>query len=441
MNRRAFLRTGAGAAALVLSSPGWLARAADEPSDADLLSECKVNIEKHRKTSFVISAHDASDSPLRGAELTVEQLSHHFRFGCNLFQLGRCANPEQEELYRHQFASVFNYCTLPFYWTSYEPERGHLDYTRTEEALAWAIPAGIECKGHPLVWDHPAGSPAWLPNDPAELAALVKDRVRNLVARFRHRIEIWDVVNEATHLPDHANNTTMAHWGAAIGSVRYTSEPLTVARQTNPEALLLINDYRTDEAYHKLLDHCRSEGELLCDAVGIQSHMHDGVWPLHKVWSICSTFNRLGRPLHFTETTILSGPRNGPGENWADTNPHDEERQAEQTANFYTALFAQPSVQGLTWWDFSDYHAWQHAPAGWLRADMSPKPVYERLHALIKTQWWTNLSGRTNRHGQFTTRAFYGKYRVTVKRPGAAPLSQEFHLLPGVKHRLELRLT
>src|SRR5579859_6154123 len=108
MNRRAFLRTGAGAAALVLSSSAWLAHAVDEPSGPDLLSECKARIEKHRKTSFVISAHDASGSPLREAELTVKQLSHQFRFGCNLFQLGRCANPEQEDLYRRQFASVFN---------------------------------------------------------------------------------------------------------------------------------------------------------------------------------------------------------------------------------------------------------------------------------------------------------------------------------------------
>ena len=48
---------------------------------------------------------------------------------------------------------------------------------------------------------------------------------------------------------------------------------------------------------------------------------------------------------------------------------------------FYTALFAHPAVQAITWWDFSDLGAWLGAPAGWLRRDMSPKPVYDRLMA------------------------------------------------------------
>ena len=439
MNRRAFLKAAVGATAFAVDAPALLARAA-EPSDQEILSDCTNRIEKHRKTSVSISLRDSSGRPLRNTPFTLEQQRHQFRFGCNLFQLGRCSNPEQEELYRRQFAALFNYCTLPFYWASYETERGHPDYERTDQALAWTSTAGIDCKGHPLVWDHPAGSPAWLPDDPAQIASLVIERVRDIVGRFQQRMEIWDVVNEATHLPDKANSTTMAHWGAGIGPVRYTSAPLMMARKTNPRALLLVNDYRTDDAYYNLLDECRSTytHAPLYGAIGIQSHMHDSIWPLHKVWSVCDRFSRLGRPLHFTETTILSGKRTTPGEHWGPTNPQDEERQAELTANFYTAVFAHPALEALTWWDFTDYHAWQGAPAGWLRNDMSPKPVYSRLQQLIKGQWWTNLQDRTNPRGHFSTRAFYGQHKLTVNRPGAPPFSQTLNLTPGRKHHFEI---
>ena len=108
----------------------------------------------------------------------------------------------------------------------------------------------------------------------------------------------------------------MADWAAALGAVPYVAEHLKVARAANPQATLLVNDYRIEPAYYKILDSLRDNGKLLFDAVGIQSHMHDGVWPLHKVWDTCDTYSKLGLPLHFTETTIVSGPRKGPGENW-----------------------------------------------------------------------------------------------------------------------------
>jgi GH35 family endo-1,4-beta-xylanase len=87
--------------------------------------------------------------------------------------------------------------------------------------------------------------------------------------------------------------------------------------------------------------------------------------------------------------------KSGTGENerWGESTPDLEEKQAEQVARFYTALFAHPAVEAVTWWDFSDARAWKNAAAGWLRKDMSPKPVYERLRSLIKGDWWSKTDG------------------------------------------------
>ena len=66
---------------------------------------------------------------------------------------------------------------------------------------------------------------------------------------------------------------------------------------------------------------------------------------------------------------------------------------------------------------------------------MSPKPVYERLHALIKGEWWTNTSGRTQANGEFRLRTFHGEHRITVEAPDGRTVSQAVRWSRGAEHR------
>ena len=440
MNRRAFLKSSGAATALVLASPTW---AAPKPqptrSDEDILASTPELIERHRKGDGSILVHDAQGQPVPGAKVSVEQLHHDFLFGSNFFMFNRCGKPELEAAYRQHFGALLNYCTLGFYWASYEAERGKPDYAYTDQVTEWTRSHGVTCKGHPLAWDHPASSPAWLPNDFKEIERLSLARVHDIVTRFRGRIDFWDVVNEATHLDKKTNKSKMADWAETKGPVPYVTEHLKVARAANPKATLLVNDYRTDPAYYRILDQVRQADNSLFDVVGIQSHMHDGVWPLQKVWDVCETYSRLGKPIHFTETTVVSGPRKGPGENWGPTTAQGEASQAEQVAKFYTTLFAHPAVLAITWWDFTDLWAWQGAAAGWLRTDMSPKPVYDRMMSLIKGAWWTRLNGTTDAQGRFDLRAFFGTHRLTAELPTGQRLTQEVHWRRGQQNHFQLQ--
>jgi endo-1,4-beta-xylanase len=407
VSRRDFLKAGTSTAALLLSQSAWCADTEKPlPSDDEILVQTKVRIDQHRKSDGIITVRDARGQAVQGAMVKVEQLRHDFLFGCNFFMFGHCGKPELEEPYRQRFEALLNYCTLGFYWAYYEHERGKPRYEYTNQVADWTRAHSITCKGHPLVWDHPAGSPDWLPEDTKEIERLSITRVREIISRYKGRIDIWDVVNEATHLADKPNKTRIADWAAGLGAVPYVTEHLRVARAANPQATLLVNDYRIEPDYYRILDSLRDGRKLLFDAVGIQSHMHDGVWPLHKVWDTCDTYGKLGLPLHFTESTIVSGPRKGPGENWGETTAEGEARQAELTVKFYNALFSHPAVQAITWWDFSDLGAWQGAPAGWLRRDMSAKPVYDRLMGLIKGEWWSKKEATTDAQGAVRVRAF-----------------------------------
>jgi hypothetical protein len=166
--------------------------------------------------------------------------------------------------------------------------------------------------------------------------------------------------------------------------------------------------------------------------------MHQGVWPLQTVWDTCDAYAKLGLPIHFTETTIVSGAQRAKDMGWDDTTPRGEAAQAEQTVNFYTALFAHPAVEAITWWDFSDHGAWQGAPAGLLRRDMSPKPVYDRLMSLIREQWWTKTQTQTGAAGQAEVRAFYGKHRVTVVLPNGRTVEKDVQWQRGQANHFEL---
>jgi len=420
--------------------------AADAPlSDQQLWDDTDARIDQHRKTAATIIVTDADGNPVAGAEVHVEQTRHAFLFGSNIFTWGRAGDEAGEAAYRERFAEVFNFATLPFYWWSYETVRGEPSHARTEQIARWCRDQGIACKGHPLAWNY--AEPKWLPDDSERVMDLQRKRIADCVTRFAGLIDIWDVVNEATHFDreDCARRAPKltAAW-ARIGRDEFVRQCFHEARAANASATLLINDYRVDppfvERIEKLAD---ADGKPLYDVIGLQSHQHGGVWNNRKIWDTCERFARFGVPLHFTEATILSGKPGWElaqrGEDWT-TTPEGEASQAREVERFYTMLYSHPAVEAITWWDFSDRGAWQRAPAGFLRQDMSPKPAYETLRHLIKDKWWTRASVRTDDQGKASFRGTLGQYRITARAAGQTAAPQTMVLDRNSTNQLVLRI-
>jgi len=403
----------------------------------EIIEQAPKRIQQYRTAELVVNVVDAQGQPVKGARVAVRQTRHEFLFGCNIFGWGQPTD-EDKAKYRDRFAALLNFATLPFYWAGFEREPGQPRYAEIDLVAAWCREQGITTKGHPLVWNHAAGTPRWLADDPAEVVALSDARVEEIVSRYRGRNDIWDVVNEATDPFRGGGEFTgplTEAWKAA-GQIPFTLKPFHIAREANPDATLLINDYRTDPAYERVIEQLVDEdGKSLYDVIGIQSHMHGGAWPTERIWEVCERFSRFGVPLHFTETTIVSGPR---AEQTWETTPEGEQKQADEVERFYTVLFSHPAVEAITWWDFADRNAWQGAPAGFLRTDLSPKPVYERLMGLIKGEWWTREEG-TAPDGVLNVRAFYGRYEITAKA-GDKEASVEFDLTKDGEHSVTIKL-
>jgi GH35 family endo-1,4-beta-xylanase len=439
MNRRDFLKAAGLSAASLAMGPSLLAAA--EKSADQILEKADARIEKHRKGNAALRLLGPNGKPLDASlEVNISQTKHKFLFGSNIFKLKKCRTPEDNAVYEKHFAAMLNFATLPFYWWNYERQQGKPDDARTDEIVRWCKAHNITTKGHPLAWNW--SEQKWLPEEPEAAMKLQFKRIERCVRLFKNDIDIWDVVNEATHYDrpnakQNAPKLTEAIRRMGVGA--YVRQAFKAARKANPNATLLINDYRTDQAYpdkliSKLVD---DEGKPLYDVIGIQSHMHGGCWPVKKAWDVCQQFAKFGKPLHFTETTIVSGKRTGQGWN---TTPEGEKYQAEKVPEFYTVLFSHPAVEAITWWDFTDQGAWQRAPAGFLRKDLTPKPAYEKLHDLIKGKWWTKTKATLADGGRARFRGFFGQYKITARVAGRQ-LTGTFSFDKSVKKAIDVQLT
>lgn len=394
-----------------------------------ILADAEARIGEVRTAQMALRLADAENEPLPSLACRVRLTSHEFKLGSNAFRLTNVKEPDLQAAYRERYAALLNYATLPFYWGNYEPAKDETSEERLGAMAAWCTEHGVATKGHPLAWHEVF--PEWakaLPDE--EVLARLQRRVREITTRFRGRIDIWDVVNEAT-VSERFDNA-VGRWIKREGAAACVAKALGWARAGNPDATLLYNDFNVSPAFE---DVCAAlvASEAGMDAIGIQSHMHQGHWPIERAWEVCETYARFGRPLHFTELTIPSGRFKEEGDNdwhrqqtdWV-TTPEGEARQLAYGQQLYTVLFSHPAVEAITWWDFSDYGSWQGAPAGMVRKDMTPKPLYEWLVDAFRQRWWTDETRTADETGWAHLAGFFGEYEVTTRADNGRDLRGTF---------------
>ncbi len=376
----------------------------------------EARIQQYRMGNLAIQVRDAAGQPVPGATVAVQQTRHAFLFGANIFVLQPDSADALQGLYQERFTNLLNYATLPFYWGSYERINGQPEAGKLHQMAQWCSQHGLPTKGHPLVWQNVY--PAWAPKEADAAKARLEKRVTDIVSQFKNEVSYWDVVNEACSATSRPE-TGVGAWAKRDGSAAMVATALGWARSAagGSRTTLLYNDFNVTRKCVDLLSALKQR-DSLPDAIGIQSHMHGGTWPMQRVWDVCEQFAVFGKPLHFTEVTVISGPPRKKAveqtlNDWFTTSA-DEAKQAEYVVSFYSMLFSHPAVQAITWWDLSDYRAWQGAPAGLVRKDMSPKPAYERLMGLIRDTWWTHVKSNTDAQGRCAVRVFQGAHRVTV---------------------------
>jgi GH35 family endo-1,4-beta-xylanase len=407
---------------------------------------------RHRAGEVTLQVLGRDGRPLGDSVVSVEQRRHAFAFGNIGFDLVRLVGgPDPEgvaevegfggaahldlDAFADLWLNLFNTATLPFYWGRYEPRRGAPDVERLTATTRWLTDRGVTVKGHPLVW-HTAQPPWLLDLTLDEIETLQRTRIRDLVGGFAGLINTWDAINEAVIMPVFTNGdngiTRLARSRGRIFMVRMA---FAEARAANPAATLLLNDFDLSTAYECLIEGVLEAGVKI-DAIGLQTHMHQGYRGEDHLSAVLDRFARYGLPLHLTETSLVSGhlmPKHITDLNdyqiphWP-TTPDGEARQADEITRHYRLLVEHPAVQSINYWGLTDDGAWLGAPTGLIRKDGSRKPSYTALEGLIKGQWWlppTQL--HTDAEGRVTVQGFYGDYAIC-----AAGAHATFTIRPGL---------
>ena len=378
----------------------------------------------HRKVTSTVKFTDVNGKPLANEKLTIKQKKGSVKFGCSGFETLQVVSGElkgeektKAEARVERMVEIFDLITLPFYWGRYEPVEGKHDTERTINAAKWLIERGCTVKGHPLCWHTVCAD--WLMEYSDEVILKKQlERINRDVTRFKGVIDIWDVINEVVIMPvfDRYDNavTRICKREGQVGLVKKVFDE---ARKSNPESVLLINDFDMSTDYSDLITKLLDAGVCI-DVIGLQSHMHQGVWHEEKTLEVLDRFSKFGLPLHFTEINMVSGDLMPPHivdlndfvpDIWH-TTPEGEARQAEDLVSFYKHLYNCPKVEAVTYWSFTD-GGWLNAPAGLITKDARKKPSYDALYNLIHKEWLTpEFQITTDSNGFAEISGFKGTY-------------------------------
>ena len=394
-----------------LNPPGGLllGAAGDEVS----LEWARKSIETLRKGTARIRVVDRDSNPLAGVRIQARHVRHEFLFGVNLVAFRSFSDPDLAVRFENYVAKLFNLAVIPFYWGIVEPDRNGVRFERLEAMTTWALKHRLVVKGHPLLWATPGlGWPAWMDRPPSGSRQL--EHVRAVLSRYGERVRQWDVVNEPTHFS-----------GIDLPAV------YRLVRQIVPSAHLIVNDFGgfldPRQRLYALLARALADG-LPFDGIGLQAHEPPNRgFPLPEVRSTLDRFAVLGKGLHLSELAFGSNGRSIDGSRWRGV--WSEEEQAAYVEDFYRVAFAHPAVESVVWWVVVP-DKWRPG-AELLRADMTPKPVYERLERLINVEWRSGVGGAvTDGAGEARFRGFFGWYELSLSKENTQRV-QEFHLHRG----------
>jgi GH35 family endo-1,4-beta-xylanase len=386
----------------------YAGRAANDPWRA----EAAARIEAIRKGDLVIEVRGPDRQPVAGADVRIEQRRHAFAFGSALIAQRLTAPPpgggqtDDNVRYRETVERLFNAGTLEndTKWPPWEGDWGAaFNQPQTLAALDWTRARGIRMRGHVLVWPGWGNLPQSIqrlrgtPDAARTIPPLVLAHIDDITQRTATWFDEWDVVNEpfTNHdLMDLGGNQLMVDWFRR-------------ARANLPRAGLALNDYDILERHggeREHQDHFEATARFLIQSgapittLGLQGHFGNSVTSMATVRHLLDRYAALGLALRITEF---------------DVNTADEQLQADYTRDFLTLVFSHPAVVGFQAWGFWEGAHWLPRAAMY-RRDWTEKPNGAVFRRLIQETWHTDVSGPTDGGGRFGTRAFYGRYDVTV---------------------------
>ena len=235
------------------------------------------------------------------------------------------------------------------------------------------------------------------PNEPhasrEELLQRMHDHIFTVVGRYRGKIKVWDVVNEA--IADGGTNLLRnSPWSQIIGP-DFIAKAFEYAHQADPDAILRYNDYGLESPgkRHKLITLIKSlqAEHVPVMAIGSQTHVSVSSPSLAEEDRTLTELETLGLPIHITELDV-NGAQGGQRDTGADVASNAattqgglvvdaNQRLADQYANLFKAFLKhQQSVKVVTLWGVNDAISWRASGKPLLfDGHNQPKPAFDAV--------------------------------------------------------------
>src|SRR5579871_1210127 len=227
-------------------------------------------------------------------------------------------NRLNEKPYCDILTSQFNFVladnTPNWYFTDggVRPSPTTFNFKQLDQVFSFAQRHNMPVQAHHLVWGEEKWLPDWLKNgnySKAQLLDIIHNHISTVAGRYKGKVAEWSVVNEAFSRSQHIYGLR-DWWADHIGDQSYIDDSFIWARQTDPSAKLLLNDFEDEStgpisnAMYDYIKAAKARGVPI-DGIGMQMHI-DGTNPPKKadVISNMQRFAAIGVQTYVTEFDV-----------------------------------------------------------------------------------------------------------------------------------------
>lgn len=226
-----------------------------------------------------------------------------------------------------------------------------------------------------------------------ELLERMRDHIHTVVGRYKGRIKVWDVVNEA--IADQGTDVLRNSLWLQIIGPDFIAKAFQYAHEADPDAILRYNDYGLENPTkrRKLVALIKSlrERRVPVMAIGTQAHLNVSGASFENMDETLTEMAALGLPIHVTELDVNSAQA-GQRHTGADI-AHNaaatqgglvdaaERRLTEAYEDIFRAFLKhKAAVKMVTFWGPNDANSWRRNGKPLLfDVDGQPKPALDAV--------------------------------------------------------------
>jgi endo-1,4-beta-xylanase len=321
------------------------------------------------------------------------------------------ADSTQRDLIAREFNSITAENCMK--WAEIHPDEDRWNWAPADQFVDFGTQHRMRIVGHTLVWHSQVPRSVFVdesgsPVSKERLAARMENHIATVVGRYRKRIRIWDVVNEA--IDEDEKGWRQTQWFKILGP-SYMERAFQLAHDADPKAHLIYNDYnehnpgRRNFLVERIRDYKRRR--IPIHGVGFQGHIGLDYPDLREYEASIEAIAAQGLKVHVTELEIdvLPRPSANTGaeisavEKYADKlNPYVdglpkevEQQQIDRYKRFFELLLKhRDKIERVTFWGMHDGESWKNNfpvrgrtnyPLLFDR-NLNKKPVYDAVAAL-----------------------------------------------------------